>query len=124
MTTYKKTWDECSLMMENYLGDKTGDIEKRGLVWEIYCELCSEDYDKMLKIANILFSINKEYYSEDWDVPADKKKSIFDIGLELHNKGGKYHQQLCFYLAVNFISNDKRLKSIEYCWNGAGDWKF
>jgi len=119
-----RTWDECGRMMKKYLEDKKGDAEQRGLVFQLYTELTAQHYNEMLKICDILFSINEDYYSEDWDVFADKKKAIFDIGLKLHKQGGKYLQQLCFYLAVNFISTDKRLKSIECCWNGAGEWMF
>jgi uncharacterized protein (UPF0297 family) len=119
-----KTWSECGETMKKYLEDKKGDAEQRGLVFQIYNELTAQHYNEMKKICDLLFSINKDYYSEDFDVPADMKEKIFDIGVELHNKGGKYIQQLCFYLAVNFMSDDKRLKAIECCWNGAGEWKY
>jgi len=119
-----REWSECGEMMKKYLEDKKGDAQQRGLVFQIYNELTAQHYNLMKKVCEILLAIKGDYYDEDWDVPEDKKKAIFDIGLELHNKGGKYIQQLCFYLAVNFMSNDKRLKSIECCWNGAGEWRF
>ena len=49
----------------------------------------------------------------------------YGVGLLLHMEGGFQLQQRCFYLAVNFMDDEKkRLKAIERCWNGAGDWKY
>jgi len=118
------TWEEVCEKIRKYMDDNKGDTAQRRLVYSMFMKICEVDYNKMKKITDILLAIEGDYCSDEWDLPKDKRKKIYEIGLNLHSLGGKELQQLCFYMAVNFMSNDKRLKAIEIAWDGAGEWVY
>jgi len=97
-------------------------IEVRWLLEKIK-ELPLKQYSQMKLIRDLLFTIEAGYYDEEFEVPAEMREKIYGVGLLLHMEGGFQLQQRCFYLAVNFMDDEKkRMKAIEYCWSGAGDW--
>lgn len=88
-------------------------------------ELPLKQYSQMKLIRDWLFTIEEEYYDEEFSVPAEMREKIYGVGLLIHTEGGFQLQQRCFYLAVNFMDDEKkRMKAIEYCWSGAGEWMY
>ena len=119
-----KTYNEIYSEMENYITSQKYHQETTRLVFMWMTEYSERNHNRMVDIAKMLKKIEKDYYDEDFDINQDDKEKIFNIGCEIHKEGGLGAQQACFYIATNFIDcNDKRLKAIELCWDGAGDWQ-
>ena len=76
------------------------------------------NYGRMKRIADLLCSIQP-----DSEVPNDIQKEIKSIGLAIHKEGGFDTQQACFYVLVNFMTTNQKVKELEYIWHEVGDWK-
>jgi hypothetical protein len=110
--------------MEKFImGDFPSGI--RGNVFAWASEYSQVNHARMISIVSLLQKIPYDYYDEDFDVSTEDKAKIFKIGLDIHNQGGFTAQQACYYVATNFIARgDRKLKAIECCWSGAGNWKY
>lgn len=120
------TYEELINKIHEYLNSSNAIIGGMGMnvfVW--MSEYSETNHSRMMIIVSKLLSIQADYYDEDFEVPADDKKAIFNIGLDIHNEGGFTAQQACFYIVRNFVEpTNKRTKAIEICWNGAGEWVY
>lgn len=120
LPTYEKVIEN----MENFIKDLSKDRMTAGAVFGWLSEYSRRNHARMVVIASKLCAIKEDYYHEDFDVPEEIKKEIFDFGCDIDREGGFQAQQACFYVAVNFIApTNKRLKAIEICWGGAGSWR-
>ena len=118
LPTYEKVIED----MENFIKDLSKEIAVDVFGW--LSEYSRRNHDRMVVIASKLCAIEEDYYHEDFNVPEETKKEIFNIGCDIDREGGFQTQQACFYIAVNFIApTNKRIKAIETCWSGAGSWR-
>ena len=112
--------------IEDYMNDKDKPQDLRFAVMTWSAEFPERNYERMLRIKNLLSSIKEDYIHPDFDVPEDMSKEIKQIGLSIHNEGGFTAQQGCYYIMINFMNdkNDKRLKALDCVWSGVGDWAY
>jgi len=124
-TTDFPTYEKVMERMDNFVRDFSRPSEFRGAVFNWMSEYSLRNHARMVVIASKLCAIKEDYYHEDFDVPEETKKEIFNMGCEIDREGGKTAQQACFYIAINFIEpTNKRIKAIECCWHGAGSWRY
>jgi len=118
------TFESVNKKIEKYLNDdKYPIIFKRSLVcW--YAELSERNFDIMMRIAELLNSIPYEAYEEEFDVPDDMMIEIKSLGLEIYNRGGFQALQGCYYIMVNFIDTNHKVKTCQSCWDGVGSWQY
>ena len=120
--------EEIKLAIEAKIDEKLKDPSLEfdvGFLLRQIKDLQLKHYIQMNLIRDWLFTIEAGWYDEEFDVPAEMKEKIYGVGLLIHMEGGFQLQQECFYLAVNFMDDEKkRLKAIELCWSGAGEWKY
>lgn len=118
------TYSEIVDIMERFIMDKSNSQDIRCSVFKWMSEYSQLNHSRMVVIVNKLISIKEDYYDEEFDIPDNVKNKIYKIGCDIDKQGGLDAQQACFYIARNFIKpNNNRLKAIELCWDGAGEWK-
>jgi len=121
LPTYKETISK----MAEYVTDTSKPERIRRAVFEWEAEYSERNHNRMMIVVSKLFAIKANYHEEEFDVPEEDKKIIFDIGCDIHKEGGKTAQQACFYTVINFVEPDnKRTKAIEVLWNRAGEWRY
>ena len=119
-TETKPTYEKVIEDMEKYIQE--GGIEG-GDVFDWLSEYSQINHTRMMVIVNKLCEIKEDYYDDEFDIPEETKKEIFNTGCDIHREGGLKTQQACFYIVRNFIDlKTNNTKAIAVCWNGAGDW--
>ena len=116
------TFDEVNSKMLELMGDKSSP-ERASIVLSWWSEFPERNFVRMKRCVELLTSIPYERFH----VPDDMKQEIKQIGMDIDKEGGFQTLQACFYIVINFmvknIKEKHKVKSIEYLWNGVGDWK-
>jgi hypothetical protein len=129
-----KTYEEIVKAMTDFVEDKKYDDKRynqdtRRSVFLWIAEYSETNHNRMVKIAGILENVKKtidEDGDEIDDITDEQRQTIFQVGLDIHNGGGRQAQQSCFYVAVNFFPKElkSKIKDIQIYWDGAGDWRY
>jgi hypothetical protein len=117
---------EIVAKMEKFMADEDKPEYLRQSVMTWWAEFPERNYDRMLRVKKLLETIEPDWTDEDFDVPDWIKAEIKEIGDKINREGGKDTMVGCFYILINFMNPDKnkRLKALEVCWDGVGDWKY
>jgi hypothetical protein len=118
------TYLELHRKLEEYIRDPSKPNDMRFTVFQGQAEYNDCTHDLMMIIAGKLTAIKADFHQEEFAVPDDDQKVIFDIGCDIHRIGGKTAQEACYYIVLNFVDSGRKTKVIEQLWNGAGDWRY
>jgi len=118
------TYKEIRSKLKEYIIDPSKPDDMRFMAFQWQAEYNERTHDLMMIIAGKLFAINAEIHHEEFAVPEEDKKVIFDIGCDIHRMGGKTAQEACFYIVSNFVDSGRKTKIIEQLWDGAGEWRY
>jgi len=116
-----KSYEQVIKEMNEYI-EKNTRLKSDIIEWK--SQYTEEFHERMLDAVSRLVKIKEEVWDEDFDVPKEDNDVIFKLGCDIHKKGGLRKQQACYYVAINFINRDAKVKTIETCWNGAGNWLY
>ncbi len=118
------TYKDIRSKLKDCITDPSKPDDMRFMAFQWQAEYNERTHDLMMIIAGKLFAINAEIHHEEFAVPVEDKKVIFDIGCAIHTMGGKTAQEACFYIVRNFVDSGSKTKVIELLWDGAGEWRY
>jgi len=93
-------------------------------------EYSEENHNRMFEIATIFNGVRDRIDKEDggktFKLKGEQKRRIFELGVEIHNAGGKKAQLACYYIALNYYPSNlsHKMECLQMYWDKAGDWRW
>ena len=119
------SYDSVLEKMSHFYNDaiQTDDVRFQVFTWA--AEFSEFSYACMKDIIEIIHN-ESNYglvgnYSEKVIIES-KRETIKCIGLQIYQRGGMIALQAAYYIMVNFMSDNVRVRDVEYYWHNVGDW--
>ena len=124
------TYNEIDNKMMKFVDDETNDLELRGAVMGWNSEFGDFNYERMVRIVELMYKNGIEISWDKYDT--NDLKEIRELAQEIHDRGGFTALQSNFYTISNFMNYkelpphlySQHLTYLKYILNGVGDWKY
>jgi hypothetical protein len=119
------TYEKINEKMMSFINDMSKPEHIRMNVFEWCAEFGVFNYEYCKKIIEIIGNEDNYDYDEDGDklIKKEPRSQIKEYGNRIYGRGGMTALRANFYTMVNFMTTDREVKSVEYYWDGVGEWK-